>query len=80
MPSIRSMRSMARRSPYANADTYEEGSDGYDRTHVDPIALNHVLDVVERIRRSKGFIGSQCAWYDRVCPSNKCVTASISNR
>ncbi len=58
---------------FKHADVYEEGTDEYERTHVDPIALNHVFDIVNRLRNGKGFFGPQCDWYNMACPSYRCV-------
>jgi len=50
-------------------DVYEEGTDKYERTHVDPTALNHVFDIVKRFQKGKGSVGPQCDWFDKACPS-----------
>ncbi len=62
---------MAKRSRYA--DVYEEGTGEYERTHIDPTALNYVFDIINRLQRGKGFIGPQYDWYDEACPSYGCV-------
>ncbi len=62
---------MTKRTPYA--DVYEEGTDKYEWTHVDPIALNDVFDIVKRLRRAEGSLVRNTTWYDKACPSLKCV-------
>ncbi len=57
---------MAKRS--WNTDIDKEGTGEFERTHVDAIALNHVFDIVERLRRGNGFVGPQDDWYDKACP------------
>ncbi len=66
---------MVKRSRYV--DDYEEDTDIYETTHVDPIALNHVFDIVKRLRKGKGFVGPQYEWYDKACPSYRCVVNSF---
>lgn len=56
-----------------HADTYEEGTDAYDWTHVDPDGLNYAFDIVKRLRKGKGFVGPQYDWFDTACPAYKCV-------
>lgn len=67
---------MPKRSRYI--DIYEEGTDAYERTHIDPGALNHVFDIVKRLRKGKGFVGPQYDWFDTVSPSYKCVLKLLS--
>ncbi len=33
---------------------YEEGTGEYERTHIDPTALNYVFDIINRLQRGKG--------------------------
>jgi len=61
------LSTMQKPSHYANI--HREDTPEYERTHVNLEALNQVLDIVKRLRGSKGFVGSQCDWYERVCPS-----------
>ncbi len=53
---------MVKRSRYV--DDYEEDTDIYETTHVDPIALNHVFHIVKRLRKGKGFVGPQSSFAD----------------
>ncbi len=49
----------------------DDGKVHTEETLVDPAALDHIFDIVERLRRSKGFVGPQYDWYGKVGPLRK---------
>lgn len=56
-------------------EIHEEDTEGFETIHIDQAALKNLFDIVKRLRRRKGCLGSQDDWYERVCPSNRCVTS-----
>lgn len=64
------MAKRTKRSRYTH--TYK-GAQAYENTHVDPRALDYVYDIVERLRKGKGFVGKQYVWFNDAYPSDKYV-------
>ncbi|KLO14082.1 hypothetical protein SCHPADRAFT_889555 [Schizopora paradoxa] len=63
------MAKRKKQSPYP--DVYEEGTEEYEISHIDPAGMSQISEILKRLKRTKGYIGPQLEWYDKAFPDNE---------